>query len=208
MTKEKIAIKNKIFLSISWYIGLIAFLGGWTIFLVWAGGRYIGACDFRNFEIIGFFWMVAFFWLSLLALALLIVYVCMNRKYLHIKMLLTALIILINIPSVFIILSLQRDIENKVFIKLLNQTGIDNASFKLYGNLKTWNIGSITNGASKVFQYDPPYWNNDSRIYQKPDTLNLIIMHDGMNDTIGFPTVGMGECKQVLVDSNFKIQSP
>ena len=169
-------IKNKVLLKISWHIGLIAFIGGWAIFLIWSGGRYIGAWDFENLVIIGFFWMIGFFWLSLIALILLLIYIVINRENLHLKMLFTGFIILINIPAVLIILPLQGDIENKVFVQLTNQSGIDNIELKLQGNLKEWKLGYLNHGSSKVFNYDPPYWNNDARLYQKPDTLNLILI--------------------------------
>jgi len=162
-------IKNKILLKISWYIGLIALIGGWAIFLIWTAGRYAGPWHFENLEIIGFFWMFGFFWLSFIALILLLVYILFNRKNLHLKMLYTGLLILINIPSVLIILPLQRDIENRVFVRLTNQSGLENTNIKLHGDLKTWSIGSINNNSSKVFNYDPPYWNGDSRLYQKPE---------------------------------------
>lgn len=184
MGNLKMEIRNKILLKISWYIGLIALIGGWTIFLTWSGGRYLGAWDFENLEIIGFFWMVGFFWLSLIALILLMTYVVINRKNLHIKILFTGLIILINIPSVLIILNLQKDIENKVFVKLTNRSGLDNIELKLHGKLKTWNLGDLNQGSSKVINYDPPFRNNDSRLYQKPDTLNLIITHNANIDTV------------------------
>lgn len=200
-------IRNKILLTISWYIGLIAFIGGWTIFLVWAGSRYAGAWNFEKLEIVGFLWMAAFFWLSLVALALLIIYILLNRKRLHVKMFFAGILILINIPSVLIILPLQRKIENKVFVKLINHSFLENADFKLYGNLKNWEIGNIDNNTFKVFNYDPPYLNYDARLYQKPDTLNLIITHDGIKDTIGFPTLKMGSCRELIIHHNLKLET-
>ena len=200
-------VKYKILLSVSWYIGLNAFIGGWTIFLTWLGGRYIGAWDFENFELIGFLWMAGFFWLSIIAIILLLIYVVINRRNLHLKMLLTVIMILVNILAVIIILNLQRDIENKVFVKLYNQTGIDLKEIKLYGNLKTWNIGGINQGSSKVLDYEPPYCIMDARLYQKPDTLNLIITYDKHIDTLGFPTLRMGECRHLVLDENFKIKN-
>ncbi len=210
MGNYKMEIKNKILLKISWYIGLTAFIGGWTIYLTWSGGRYIGTWDFDGLEIIGYFWMVGFFWLSIIALILLFAYVVINRKNLHLKMLFTGLMILINIPSVLIILNLTLlgDISNKVFVKLTNESGLDNIEIKLSGNLKTWDLGELNQGSSKVFNYDPPYWNNDAIFYKKPDTLNLIITHKKNIDTVGFPTLGMGVCKHLILDENFKIKSP
>ena len=123
-------------------------------------------------------------------------------------MIFVGLMILINIPSVLIILPLQGDIENKVFVKLTNESGLDNIELKLHGNIKTWDLGDINQGSSKVIHYDPPYWNADARLYQKPDTLSLIIKHNTNFDTIGFPTLRMGDCKHLILDEKLKIKSP
>ena len=93
-------------------------------------------------------------------------------------------------------------------MKLSNESGLDNIELKLHGNLKEWNLGKLDQGSSMVFNYAPPYWNNDARLYQKPDTLNLIITHNASIDTVGFPTLRMGECKQLILDGNLKIKSP
>lgn len=199
--------KNKILLKISWYIGLIAFTGGWAIFLTWSGGRYLGAVDFDRLEAIGFYWMLGFFWLCLIALVLLLAYVLINRNKLHLKMVYTLLIILINIPSVMIILQQQGDIENKVFVKLTNLARPDHMELKLQGRFKSWDLGVLNQGSSIVFNYDPPYWNNDARLYQKPDTLHLILKQDAIFDTIYFPALRMGDCKHLIIDKKLKIQS-
>ena len=205
MIYKKMEIKNQILLKVSWYIGLIAFLGGWSIFLIWSGGRYVSALDFEILVIIGFFWILGFFWLSLIAIIFLMIYILINRKNLHLRMLYTLILILINIPSVLIILHMHGVIENKVFVKLSNQSGLGNIDLILHGNFKKWTIGNIDNGESKVFNYAPPYWNNDARLYQKPDTLKLIINNNENIDTIGFPTLRMGNCNHLIIDKNLKI---
>ena len=199
--------KNPILLKISWYTGIIAFLGGWAIFIIWAASRYLGALDFKSLEFFGFSWMVSFFWLCLIALLLLFIYILINRRNLHIKMALTAFIILANIPSVLLILPLHGDIDNKVFVKFKNHSGKD-VNLKLNGDFKAWSLGSIKDGAYSVINYDPPYANFDGRHYQNPDTLNLIITHNSTVDTIGFPTLRMGTCKHLILDKNLTIKQP
>lgn len=76
------------------------------------------------------------------------------------------------------------------------------------GTTKTWDIELIDNEGSAVFNFDPPYWNNDARLYQKPDTLNLIIEIKQIIDTIGFPTLRLGECKHLVIDKELKIINP
>lgn len=199
------AVKYTSLLNTSWNIGLIAFAGGWTIFLLWAGGRYIGAWDFDILVFIGFYWLIIFFWLACFGLLLLIVYSIINRKNLHRKILSAGILLLINIPSVIIILPTQSKIGRKVFVKLTNKTGSEILDVKLQGNLKSWDIGNISNNASKVFNYNPPYWNYDARLYQKPDSLQLILKRKGAIDTIGFPVMKMGECRHLTIDKHLTI---
>lgn len=198
--------KNKILLKISWYIGLVAFTGGWLIFLSWVGGRYFAALDFIKLEFFGFFWMIAFFFLALIGLLLLAIYVVINRKNLHIKMLITALIILINIPSVLIIIRLYGNIEKKVFVKLTNQSELEFINIEIQGNVNSWIVGKIHNGDSKIFSYEPPYSIIDSRIYQETDSLNLIIRNEKGIDTIGFPKLRNGDCKHLLISKDLIIR--
>lgn len=195
-------IKHKILLKISWYTGLIALIGGWTIFLTWTGGRYFDARDFEDLELIGFLWMLGFFWLSIIALLLLSTYILINRKNLHSKMLVTGLVILSNIPSVLIILPLQSDIDDKVFVKLKNESGLDNLELKLHGNFKEWNLGILDQGSSMVFNY------TSLSFYLKPDSLNLIVIHNAKIDTVGFPNPRFGGCLQLVLDQNLKLTSP
>jgi hypothetical protein len=179
-------------------IGLVALLGGWSIFFIWTGGRYIGAWDFEFLEIIGFFWIAGFFWLSLFALLLLIIYIVLNRKNLHLKMLYLAILILINVPSVFVIIPWQGAIDNKVFVKLTNESQLGDLELKLQGDQESWDLGILKSEGSKVINYDPPYPNIGGRLYQNPDTLILIIQNGQFIDSVGFPTLRMGACRQLV----------
>jgi hypothetical protein len=185
---------------------LVAFVGGWLIFLSWAGGRYFVALDFTKLEFMGFFWMIAFFFLALLGLLLLAIYVVINRKNLHLKMLFTALMILINIPSVLLIIRLHGNIEKKVFVKFTNQSELEDINIELRGNVKNFIVGKIHNGDSKIFSYEPPYSIIDSRIYQEADSLNLIIRSERIVDTIGFPKLRNGDCNHFIIGKDRMIR--
>jgi hypothetical protein len=200
-------IKNSNLLKISHYIGLIAFVGAWIIFSTWAAARYFFAWDFEFLEFIGLFWMIGFFWLLILAGILLIIYLLLNLKNLHRKILVSGFMILINIPAVIIILYLQGEIGDKVFVNLKNETGMTITKLTLHGKLKNWEIGSLENGSSTVFNYDPPYLENDARSYQLPDSLKIIITHNKTSDTIAFPTFTMGNCRKLILDKDFGLKS-
>jgi hypothetical protein len=197
--------KEKIMLTLSWYIGLTAFVGGWLIFLTWTACRYFFAFDFFLFEIVGFWWMVVFFWLCLLALGLLFIYILINRIQLHKKMLYSALMILINIPSVLYILDAQSRISNMVFVKLHNHSGKECEQLVLRSKHKSWDIGGLDVGSSMVFHYDPDLMTGDGRFYATPDTLKLILKHRGKNDTLDFPEVDLGSCESIILDKKLKL---
>jgi hypothetical protein len=206
-SKEKSTSVNKLFLTIPWYIGLTAFVGGWLIFITWTTSRYFFAFDFYQLEVVGFIWIIVFFWLCLFAFGLLFIYIILNRKSLHRKMLYTALIILINIPSVLYILDAQSRIGNFVFVKLQNESGKECEQLVLRGQHKSWDIGGLDVGSSMVFHYGPDLMNADARFYATPDTLKLILKHRGKNDTLDFPKVDLGSCESILLDEKLKLHS-
>lgn len=198
--------KEKIMLSISWYIGLAAFVGGWLIFLTWTACRYFFAFDFDQLELVGFLWMVVFFWLCLLALGFLIIYVLLNRKQLHKKMLYSALMILINIPSVLFIVDAQSRISNFVFVKLDKQSGKEFEQLVLQGKYKSWKLGDLSEGSNLIFHFDPDFFIGDGRSFSEPDSLKLFLQHHGKKDTLDFPEIDLGSCQKLVLDEKLKIQ--
>ena len=199
--------KEKILLTISWYIGLTAFVGGWLIFLTWTACRYFFAFDFFLFEIVGFWWMVVFTWLCLLALGLLFIYFLINRKQLHKKMLYTTFIILINIPSVLFILEAHYRISNLVFVKLDNHSGKEFEQLILQGKYKSWKLGDLSEGSTMIFHYDPDFFIADARSYSEPDSLKLFLQNHWKIDTLDFPEMDFGACHTLVLDKKLKLHS-
>ncbi len=199
--------KEKILLTISWYIGLTAFIGGWVIFLSWTVSRYLFAFDFYLMEIAGLIWSFVFFWLCLLAILFLFIYVLINRKQLHKKMLYTTFIILINIPSVLFILDAQHRISNLVFVKLDNQSGQEFKQLMLQGKKKSWKLGDLSEGSTLIFNYDPDFFTGDGRSYSEPDSLKLIYTHHGKTASIDFPEIDLGSCHTLILDGKLKLHS-
>jgi hypothetical protein len=199
--------KGKTMLTISWYVGLTAFVGGWLIFLTWTACRYLFAFDFDQLELVGFFWMVVFFWLCLLALALLIIYVLIHRKQLHKKMLYSALMILINIPSVLFILDAHSRISNLVFVKLDNHSGKEFEQLMLKGKYKSWKLEGLSKGSTLIFNYDPDFFISDARSYSEPDSLKLFLQNHGKTDTLDFPKMDFGACHMLVLDKKLKLHS-
>lgn len=199
--------KKKYLLKISLLSGLIPLLGGCLIFLIWLSGRHFNATDLPELAIAGFFWIIICFFIAIFGLLILGIYTFINRKNLHVGMLITLLVILLNIPSVFLILPVYGKQEKLVFIKLYNETGLDNIEFTLIGKIETLKIGTLNNTDSKIFHYKPTYSFMGERIYQEPDSLRLVLSNNQVHDTIAFPAFRMGACKHLIVDEELLVKS-
>ncbi len=197
--------KHKFLLTTSSIIASVAFFGGWIIFLVWVLARYVSALDLESLEPFAFLFLMSFIWLSAIALVLLTIYAIINRKDLHFKVFYTALLFFLCIPSAFVLIPLQEKIEKKVFIKLVNASGQD-LELELYNEFKTFKIGSVKKGSTMIFNYDPMYSTEEKRSYQTPDSLSLIITQKGSTDTVGFPTFGNGECRELKINEKVEVK--
>lgn len=199
-------LQSPILLKFSWYIGLTAFIGGWLIFISWASARYFAVINLNKLAIFGIFWMFIFFWLCLAALILLLIYVVKNRSKLHWKMLLTAVMILINIPSVVVIITLFSEIESKAFVKFSNESEIELMQIQIIGNGNSWDLGKIRKGSSEIVNFDPDSAIDNSMSYEIYDKFHLIINHRGKNDTLDLPPIYSGDCKEFIIGSNLEIK--
>lgn len=201
--------KYRILYKICLLSGILPLIGGWLIFSIWLGARYFYAVDLALLSITGFFWLIICFFVAIVGLILLLFYVIVNARNLHFRMLIAVAVILINIPSVFVILQWTGKEEQRVFIKLLNQSGnnIEQAIIKGKKSEPIM-IGGLTKGESKIFSYKPPYEFMGERVYQLPDSLRLIIFSRQLQDTVRFPTFGRGACEHLIVDKSLKVKTP
>lgn len=199
--------KQNTLFNIILLIGVVPFIVGWLIFLVWLAARHMSATDFQDLEVTGIVWVMISFWISIVGLVAYFVYVLINAGNFRLWMLLPLFAILINIPAVFIIGRWQALEDRRVFVKLVNESGDDNMQLTLIGNFEPVEIGSLNRNDSKVFHYEPTYSVMSGRIYQKPDTLRVIISSKNPQDTIGFPTLSMGACRHLILNQNLDIVS-
>lgn len=208
MDNQESKIKYPHLLTISSSIGLLGLIVGWLLFLSWSTGRYWAAIDLGVLERIGILWIFCYVWLFLLALIFLIVYIFNNRRHekLYSKMFFTAVMVLINIPSIVIILLLFSKIKNKAFLKFSNQSNIELIELEIIGNGKSWNVAEIKKGSSEVYNFEPysliySLNSNDDEGY-----FYLIVKHAGHQDTLELPDIHGGRCEEVIIDKNFEIK--
>ena len=122
-------------------------------------------------------------------------------------MLYSALMILINIPSVLFILDAQDRISHLVFVKLDNHSGQEFKQLMLQGKNKAWKLGDLSEGSTMIFHYDPDFFTGDGRSYSEPDSLKLIFSHHGKTASIDFPEIDLGSCHTLVLDGKLKLHS-
>jgi hypothetical protein len=121
-------------------------------------------------------------------------------------MLLTAVMILINIPSVVVIITLFSEIESKAFVKFSNESEIELMQIQIIGNGNSWDLGKIRKGSSEIVNFDPDSAIDNSMSYEIYDKFHLIINHRGKNDTLDLPPIYSGDCKEFIIGSNLEIK--
>ena len=211
-------LKKDPLLKISFLTGLIPLVGGLGIFLTWFFARYFFAKDLNFLEPIGFFWMMGCFFVALFGLFLLLVHVIINRKKLKRNMLYSFLMITINIPTVFAVVHLQEKADRYIYIKITNNTQLDNVNFKLISNLKNkdfiylgnqkvFPIGRLRKGESTVF-----YLTHEDEIFyefkNKSKNLELQLKSEELTKTLTFEQgspYNYSSCYSITIDTNFRI---
>ena len=194
-----------ILLKLSFLTGAIPFIGGWGIFITWLLGRYLNASDFDNLEMIGFMWMIICFFVTIGGLVILLLYVLINRKNLHKSMIITLLVILINIPSVAIVLEWQKSVAGMFFIKISNETGIPDLSCTVLSNNELIVANTIDSNSSKVINIEHYYDFITFEPYENNEGLTLVFDYNGKEKSIPFSNLPYGNCKQIVINEDFTI---
>lgn len=186
--------KANILLKLSFLSGAIPFIGGWGIFITWLLGRYLNASDFQSLEMLGFMWMIICFFVAIGGLLILLLYVLINRNNLHKSMLITLLVILINIPSVAIVLEWQKSVARLDFIKIYNNSGIENMRYAIISNNKIKTTAIIDNQKKKVISFKHNY----TMFY-------LALFFDKEVKLIDYSSLPYGSCKYLEIDKDLNI---
>ena len=180
---------------------------GLFIFSTWWAARAFYAYDLNSFEAYGFFWIGISLFIAGLGLLLMIIVLIINLpKYLT-KNLLGVLIILSNIPVVFMVVQAQETLARKAYIKFVNKTEHGNIGLALSSSRIEKQLGQIDRGNSKVIYFLPERskWNYD---YEPLilDPVLLTITSEDSDTTIALPDIFQGECLTLVIDEDLKLR--
>lgn len=197
---------STILFNISRTIGETLLIGGWLIFILWVVGRYLVAYDLEILAFLGLLWVIIGIWVGAIGLILLIIYMLLNIKELHLSILSALFIILLNIPSVFLILKLQGKINKKTFVLFENNSKIDNLKIDFIRESSKIYIGELDTHESNIFNYEPKHRIEDSRLYQEQEILFIEIKSERGNELIEFPELANGTCYKINLNEKLEIE--
>jgi hypothetical protein len=197
---------STILFNISRKTGKTLLYGGWLIFILWFSGRYLIAYDLEIFVFIGFLWVYFGFWAGILCLILLFIYSIININKLHLSIISTFIIVLLNIPSLLLILKLERKIEKKVFVKFENKSEIDNLQLNFIREKTKKNLGELDVNESTIFAFEPKYKIEDARIYQENEDIFIEVIYMNKRNMIEFPELPIGTCYKICLNEKFELE--
>jgi hypothetical protein len=201
-------VKNKILYKIGLLCGLIPLTVGLFIFFAWWTARAFFAFDLHSFEAYGFLWTLISIPVASTGLLLLTIFALKNYPNFLRQSLIGLLLVLANIPTAYLVLLKQADLETRAYIKIYYKSGVVNLSeLKLKSNYFEKDIGELDCLDSKVFYYYPKYINErggDSYPVIEPVTLTLKTKHEQIIE-LKLPRIDKGDCRKLYIDKEFNL---
>ncbi|TXI71247.1 MAG: hypothetical protein E6Q41_00470 [Cyclobacteriaceae bacterium] len=187
-------------------LGLIPSVVGLLIFFSWWAGKAWFLTNFPKLETIGLLWIPVATVIALIAIVYAGVYLLRAEKNILsvIKTLSAIAFIFLNIPVLLWVLDMQEHIDHRAYIRICNQTGLDFSDLSVENYLYTAQPGSLKNGKCETTYFYPNY--NEAESGANPETVILTIFMSGHKTKIIMPRIYKGECREVIVNQDFKAE--
>lgn len=199
-------MKEKGLYNFSLYCGVIILTGGLVIFISWWIARAWFAFDFEYLEVWGFIWIILSVPMALLALAISVYVFFINYKTHLKKALIPLFTVFANIPIVYFVLVFQSFIGTRAYIKIVNESGIENLELTLSSTTFSKNLGILSENSSTVIFFYPSYQNKHWDSIPLVDSVTLSIQDQGLEKRILLPTYFKGECGIILIDEQLLLK--
>ncbi|MGB4774459.1 MAG: hypothetical protein WBP45_04765 [Daejeonella sp.] len=185
--------------------GLIPLLGGLTIFLFWWGGKSLYAINLSFLEDLGLGWILISFMVAIIGL-IVGIYNLFKFKKLHFKQTLFGMLFIpINIPVLNWILDKQTEIENRTYLKVINNSSKE-ITIKFFDKETNKIVGAIRNNQSIVDYYRPIFLGEYGSI-PVYDSLKIIVTTNQTIDTIQLSEFYPGDCRKIYLDKKFEAKT-
>ena len=199
-------MKNKILYKIGLLCGLIPLTVGLFIFFAWWTARAFFAFDLRSFEAYGFLWALISIPVASIGLLLLTIFAFKNYPNFLRQSILGLLLVLVNIPTAYLVLLKQADLETRAYIKIYNKTKQDNVEITLKASDFEKQLGKFSDTETIVDFYYPKYINErGSDSYPTIDSVTLIVKEKFTTHYLKLPRIDKGQCEKLYIDKEFKL---
>jgi len=203
---QRTRLKDKILYRTGLMCGLVPLTVGLFIFFSWWTARAFFAIGLHSFEGYGFLWTLISIPIAFVGLLLLIIFLIRNFQDNWRHSVIGLLIILVNIPVCYWVLTKQAELDRRAYIKMYNKTKQDNLGLTLKTSDFEKQLGTLDDGETLVDFYYPKYIDerhHDS--YPTIDSVKLIVTDEFTTRYLTLPRIDKGECTKLYLDNEFKL---
>lgn len=201
-------MKNRDLYKFSLYVGAIILIGGLLIFLVWWVSRAWFAFDFSYLETWGLVWILLAVPMATTALGTAIYVFVVNYKSNLKQSVIPLFTVLANVPIVYLVLIFQSFINTRAYIKIVNDSGVDNLEIILSSNTFSKNVGFFGNNSSKVIFFYPSYQNRHWDSVPLIENVTITIQHPGLKRNVLLPAFLKGDCGTIYINEQLDLKRP
>lgn len=115
------------------------------------------------------------------------------------------LCVLINIPVLIWIIAKQSEIEQRAYVRILNQTEADFAELWIANSSSKGDYKTLSKERSKTVFFYPKYLSGDFESVPLVDIVTMVIKSGDKTITRVVPEIHKGECIEIVVDREFNI---
>ena len=182
-------------------------IDGWPFyFFRLVTARAFFAFDLRSFEAYGFLWALISIPVASIGLLLLTIFAFKNYPNFLRQSILGLLLVLVNIPTAYLVLLKQADLETRAYIKIYNKTKQDNVEITLKASDFEKQLGMFSDTETIVDFYYPKYINErGSDSYPTIVSVTLIVKEKFTTHYLKLPRIDKGQCEKLYIDKEFKL---
>lgn len=189
----------------TYLLGLIPLVVGLSIFFSWWIGKAWFLVTLHRLEGYGFIWIIISIPIGLVGLIIAIVNLFRWSKQNLANSIGGLLCVLINIPVLIWIIAKQSEIEQRAYVRILNQTEADFAELWIANSSSKGDYKTLSKERSKTVFFYPKYLSGDFESVPLVDIVTMVIKSGDKTITRVVPEIHKGECIEIVVDREFNI---
>ncbi|XOV94213.1 MAG: hypothetical protein ACFHWX_05810 [Bacteroidota bacterium] len=199
-------MKRKKLFWFSLATGILTLGGGTGIFILWWIVRAWFAIDYTSLELYGLYWIFLSIPIALTGLITSSILISANPNNNTLRTSIPMVLLLLNIPAVFIILYLHSEISDRVYIKLFNKSG-RTLELQLSSPSFETKLGTLENNKSIIDYYIPTYTGNPGDESQ-PEVEEVILnaKTENMIHELQMPYAMKGWCEGLIITDSLTLK--